>query len=107
MYLKMHYYTKVYDAFFSCFHYYVSKNALLDVLFSHFRSHIYILYTILYYIIYNNGLCISCIIIQLSRTHAYSFCRIFFFYLLGGVVEKSLPQTQELPPKKTCKFKNF
>ena len=37
MYLKMHYYIKVYN-FFLCFHNYV--NALLDVLFSHFRSHI-------------------------------------------------------------------
>ena len=40
MYVKMHYYIKVYNVFFLCFHNYVSENALLDVLFSHFWSHI-------------------------------------------------------------------
>ena len=38
MYLKMHYYTKVFFFVFSIIMY--LKNALLDVLFSHFQSHI-------------------------------------------------------------------
>ena len=41
MYLKMHYYIKVYDVFFLVFIIMYLKNALLEVLFSHFRSHIY------------------------------------------------------------------
>ena len=37
----MHYYIKVYDVFFSCFHNYVSKNALLDMYSFLIFGHIY------------------------------------------------------------------
>ena len=55
MYLKMHYYEKNCDVFFSCFYNYVSKKCIArHVLFSHFRSHLLLqkIYSIAFHELY-------------------------------------------------------
>ena len=91
MYLKMHYYTKVHDAFFSCFHNYISKNALLDMCYFHIFGHIYIY---IYIYIYNIHICnyeaiycttkpgSHCIYLRTLVNDWYCIINIYIIYIL-------------------------